>query len=525
MSHSDIAGILAERLTASEMDPADRLRALIKISVSLMATSDPDEVIEHILADGIELFPCEGCSIALHDEASDELLFFAMAGAAKTEPFRIPADRGLAGHAFKTGEAVITNNAPADPRFFRTVDQKTGFSTRSIICSPVRQRGRVIGVMQAINARRAGGFAAADLELLTAFAAMAGAALTRAQVEATTRRAAIAMRDENERRYRLLESASAPMQEVMASLRRVAPTRATVLLLGESGTGKEVLARELHRLSPRAAEPFVAVNCTALTPSLLESELFGHEKGAFTGASQAKKGKFELANGGTVFLDEIGDLPVDLQMKLLRVLQEREVDRVGGSKPVRVDVRIIAATNRDLQKAMEAGSFREDLYFRLNVVTLSLPPLRERPEDVPPLARHILERTCREIKRSLMSFDGEALALLSRYAWPGNVRELSNVIERAAVLCPATVIEARDLPPELRSGGAAGRAQAAPGGAAESIYADIAGASLSDQVETFKRKRIESALAASGGNQAQAAKLLGLHQSNLSRLMRSLGMR
>ncbi|HVY61357.1 MAG TPA: sigma 54-interacting transcriptional regulator, partial [Planctomycetota bacterium] len=340
---------------ASGDDPlAERLRALIRISVSLMAAVDVDEVLERILSVGTQLFGCEGCSIALHDEGPDELVFFAMAGDAKTEPFRIPADRGIAGYSFRRGEAVLANDAKRDPRFLAAVDASTGFTTRSIIAAPVKQLGRTLGVMEAVNSRRPEGFAAQDLELLGAFAAMAGAALTRARVEAAVRHSAAVLQDESDRRFRMLDSRNAGMREVVATLRRVAPSRATVLLLGESGTGKEVLARELHRLSPRAHEPFVAVNCTALTPSLLESELFGHEKGAFTGAQQARKGRFEMAEGGTIFLDEIGDLPVDLQTKLLRVLQEREVERVGGSRPLRVDVRVVAATNRDLEKALKA---------------------------------------------------------------------------------------------------------------------------------------------------------------------------
>jgi Nif-specific regulatory protein len=503
----------------AERDLATRLQALIRLSAALMAAAEVDDVLDQVLSSGTRLFACEGCSLALHDEASDELVFFAMAGEAKTEPFRIPAGGGVAGHVFASGKPVITNDAQRDPRFLRAVDASTGFTTRSIICAPVIQRGRTLGVMEAVNSRAERGFLADDLELLSAFAALAGAALTRARIEATVRRAATVMRDENERRYRLLDSRNPAVREVVAALRRVAPTRASVLLLGESGTGKEIMARELHRLSPRAAEPFVAVNCTALSPTLLESELFGHEKGAFTGAAQAKKGRFEVASGGTIFLDEIGDLPVELQTKLLRVLQEREIDRVGGSRPVQVDVRVVAATHCDLEKAMARGAFREDLYFRLNVVSLRLPPLRERPEDIPILARHLLERACEEVKRPPLSLDADALGLLERYRWPGNIRELANVVERAAVLCPGAVIEPADLPPEVRAGASAGASL--PDGLAP----PDGKTPLAAEVAAFKRRRIEQALAAAGGNQSRAAELLGLRQSNLSRLMRALGMR
>ena len=237
------------------------------------------------------------------------------------------------------------------------------------------------------------------------------------------------------------------------------------MLLGESGTGKEIFARAIHNWSERKNQPFVAINCVGLSRELLESELFGHEKGSFTGADQLKKGKMELANGGTVFLDEMGDVSQELQTKLLRFLQEREFDRVGGVKAIRVDVRVVAATNRDLDVAVKEGRFREDLYHRLNVVPITLPPLRERREDIPALAHHFLQRFAKEVKRSLSEISDEALGRLSAYDWPGNVRELANAIERAVVLAQGPEIAPHDLParivaaqPESRSDGASYRA-------------------------------------------------------------------
>ncbi len=301
--------------------------------------------------------------------------------------------------------------------------------------------------------------------------------------------------------------ASPRLKEAIQVAQQVAATSSTVLLLGESGTGKEVFARWIHRWSPRAKRPFVVVNCVALRDELLESELFGHEKGAFTGAHQMKQGKLEIANGGTVFLDEIGDFKLDLQAKLLRVIQEREFERVGGTKRICVDIRIIAATNRDLQKEVQGGRFREDLFFRLNVVTISLPPLREKKEDIPLLADFFLRRACHSVKKPLMKISSEAMEHLMGYHWPGNARELGNLIERAVVLARGAEIMPEDLP--LLRG---------PTSSDESYL----GKPYHDAVRHAQRDVIRHALQNSGGNQAKAAELLGLQRTYLARLIKKL---
>jgi DNA-binding NtrC family response regulator len=313
-------------------------------------------------------------------------------------------------------------------------------------------------------------------------------------------------------RYTTIVGHSPSMHAALEVTRRAAPTSATVLLLGESGTGKEVLARALHRWSTRAGRPFVVVNCVALSEELLESELFGHEKGAFTGAHQQKRGKLEVAHGGTVFLDEIGDIRPSLQAKLLRVLQDQTFERVGGTRPIRTDVRFVAATNRELDLAVRRGQFRLDLYYRLHVVTVTLPPLRERPDDVPALARHFLERYRREVKRDLTGVTPEALACLRRYPWPGNVRELENAIERAVVLADGPEIGLRDLPAEVRETGLAG-----------GLIRDGA-RSFHASIEEYKRGLIASALRRASGNRTQAARMLGLQRTYLSRIIRDLGL-
>jgi DNA-binding NtrC family response regulator len=296
------------------------------------------------------------------------------------------------------------------------------------------------------------------------------------------------------------------MRALYEQITRAARSTVSVLVLGETGVGKEVLARAIHERSPRAAGPLLELNCAALPPSLLESELFGHEKNAFTGANQARPGLLESADGGTVFLDEAGELPLPVQVKLLRVLEDRKVLRIGGRTPRKLDVRFVAATNRDLEAAVTAGSFRQDLYFRLNVVSFVIPPLRERVVEVGPLAEQFLAAAGRGLDRSTpLHISPEALLCLERYAWPGNVRELRNVMERAAVLAEGDVIAPTDLPGHL-TGAARSRAIAPPGAAATSTAESEA---LQPEAAT-ERQRIVEALERCGGNQTRAAKLLGM---------------
>jgi DNA-binding NtrC family response regulator len=305
------------------------------------------------------------------------------------------------------------------------------------------------------------------------------------------------------------------IRAAIQTAQKAAGTNSTVLLLGESGTGKEVFAQTIHQWSPRRDKPFVVVNCVALSEHLLESELFGHEKGAFTGAHQAKKGKFEAAHGGTVFLDEIGDMPASLQAKLLRILQDHEFERVGGTRPLSTDIRVLAATNRALDEAVRAGRFRADLFYRLNVIRIVLPPLRERREDVPGLAQHFLARYGAETKRHVRRIAADAMDLLQRHDWPGNVRELANTIERAVVLCAGDTITPADLAlPGVRL--PALSQDPIPVGEADGFHA---------QVNAYRRQVLMTALQRANGNHTQAAKLLGLHRTYFLRLLQRLDIR
>jgi DNA-binding NtrC family response regulator len=323
------------------------------------------------------------------------------------------------------------------------------------------------------------------------------------------------LREQLDARYGLehIVGDSPPMQEVVATLRQVAPSRATVLISGESGTGKELVAQALHRLSPRSEGPFVAVHCAALAPSLLESELFGHEKGAFTGAVERRIGRFEMADGGTLFLDEIGEIAPAVQVKILRVLEEHRLERVGGGRPIDVDVRLVAATNRDLQKMVAEGTFREDLFFRINVVAIHLPALRDRPGDIPMLAARFVAELAEEngVRQPVLA--PETLDAMAAYGWPGNVRELRNTVERMIVLAHGDTLTPRDLPAAIR---------AAIGGPA----AGRAGGPLSDGLTLgdAERRLIIAALEATGGNRVQAAKRLGISRRTLHRKINELNL-
>ncbi|MBI4590222.1 MAG: sigma-54-dependent Fis family transcriptional regulator [Candidatus Rokubacteria bacterium] len=301
---------------------------------------------------------------------------------------------------------------------------------------------------------------------------------------------------------------SGRMQELLSLVRRVAGSDATVLIRGESGTGKELIAKAIHYASPRAGGPLVSVNCAALPETLLESELFGHEKGAFTGAVSTRKGRFELADGGSLFLDEIGDLPLHLQVKLLRVVQEREFERVGSSRPIAVNVRLLAATHRDLEALVRDGRFRDDLYYRINVVTISLPPLRERREDIPLFLDHFVQKFARQNGKVISGLTREAREALLRYDYPGNVRELENLVERAVVLTRDEVIGLEDVPLSVK----------------EPEREVLEGASLTAVVEGIERRMIREALSRAGGIQTRAAELLGISERVLRYKLKKFGL-
>jgi Nif-specific regulatory protein len=383
---------------------------------------------------------------------------------------------------------------------------------RAFVCVPVNAGGRTIGALGALTRTRDNPDLQHACEFLTVVAGLIGQALSHATGPRRPRDAEV----EGVRAVKmprrpdlgsLIGTSDATLSMPEQAL-QVAPTRTTVLVRGESGTGKELVAELIHRNSPRAAGPLVKVNCAALPESLVEAELFGHERGAFTGALARRKGRFELADGGTVFLDEVAEITPATQAKLLRVLQERQYERVGGTETLRVDVRLIAATNRNLERALGDGTFREDLYYRLNVFTLCVPPLRERRPDILLLADHFVEKYAREHGKVVKRVSTPAIDMLMRYHWPGNVRELENCVERAVVLCDDAVIHSHHLPPTLQTAEGSGTM---PGG------------SLRQAVATLEREMISDALKTTRGNQAAAAKLLQSTERVVNYKVRKLG--
>jgi len=336
-------------------------------------------------------------------------------------------------------------------------------------------------------------------------------------------------------RYGLVGT-STEMQSIYDVISKVADTPSTVLITGESGTGKELVAKALHENSSRVNGPFIKINCAAIPKNLMESELFGYEKGAFTGATSSKPGRFELADGGTLFLDEIGEIPVEMQVKLLRAIQESEFERVGGLKTIKVDVRLITATNRDLEQEIQRGNFREDLYYRLNVVPLQIPPLRKRKGDIPLLVRHVIKKFNERLKKSVSGISDDALAALESHPWPGNIRELENVLERTILFTKGEVIQRVDLPEEIAAGGAPGAMPSTGGGededddSPEAVGAELSGdTSLKDIVRAetsrVERELIVKALDETGGNVTQAAKLLKISRKSLQMKMKEFGLR
>ena len=414
---------------------------------------------------------------------------------------RYKVGEGITGRVFETGRPFIVPDIKSEPLFLNRTKARGDIRKENIsfIGVPVKARNKVIGVLSVDRLFSASVEYEEDVRLLNIVASIIGQTVElHRMIEADKERLVqenTRLKDELTRRYSLpnIIGGTDTMQEVFHSVEVVSKSQSTALIRGESGTGKELIAKAIHYLSPRSKGAFIKFNCAAIPEGLLESELFGHEKGAFTGAINTKKGRFELAHGGTIFLDEIGDLPLALQPKILRVLQEREFERVGGEKTIKVDVRVIAATSRDLEKLLQAGQFREDLYFRLNVVPLFIPPLRERREDIPVLVDHFAEKFSAETGRKVR-FTEDAVLALTGYSWPGNVRELENVIERTVVMSSKTVVGADDLklmPLSMRN----------PGVEAEG---------LTPVVKEIEAKAIKDALVRTGWRQAAAARMLGI---------------
>jgi Nif-specific regulatory protein len=511
---------LAERLSGMAKEK-QKFAMLLEISRALSSVTDVDDLLGLILDQANRVTSAERGFLVLVGEGG-ELDFRAARSSGRED---IPdaereISRSIISQVARTGEALVIPNALSEPGWSEKRSVRE-LRILSVICVPLRTKGRVTGVVYLESRSVKGLFHETDLELLVAFSVQASIALENANLYGEVRRSRERLSEENFRlkselrkrfSYGGIIGGGSAMQTVYALIDKVVPSKVNVLVRGESGTGKELIAKIIHYNGPRAQKPFVRVNCAAIPETLLESELFGIEGGTATGVT-ARPGKFEIADGGTMFLDEIGDMSLVTQAKVLRAIQEKEFERVGGRQPIRVDVRLIAATNIALEKAIEERRFREDLYYRLNVVTILLPPLRERMDDVLSLVRHFLEKHCKEHGIEAKQFSAEAMDLLLSYEWPGNVRELENVVERAVILSSGPIIPCSDLPEPVRGN------RAGP-----PLVPLTWDRPLDDVVGAFEQRCIIAALEECAWVQTKAAEKLGMTERNLRYKMRKYGM-
>jgi len=510
-----LAAILHEgrTLVAGRQQDHERVRRLetvLRIANEWNQTRELAPLLAQMAEAATKLFAADRASIFLWDRRTHTLVGRPALGV-KGGELRVPDDRGVVGQVIQGGLPLRVDAATEPERIDRDVDARLGYHTESLLCVPLCGRsGRLFGAFELINKLGRGGFTAEDEAGLIELAAHAAVALENTQDREALISNSRRITEQAAQQVQLIGQSRA-IEALRSVIRRVADTDLAVLVLGENGTGKEIVAQSIHYLGGRRQKPFVAVNCAAIPDTLAESELFGHEKGAFTDARDTRPGKFELAAEGTLFLDEIGDLSLGCQAKLLRVLEEKVLVRVGGSTPIHTDARVLAATNQDLAEMVHQKRFREDLYFRINVVTIELPPLRERPGDVMLLAEHFLDEFCKKARRKVLTFSADARRRLESHPWPGNVRELRNLMERLAYLSPGDRIESEELAFILspRRGG-------------QMLVS--AGQPLAEATGEFQVEYITRSIEQAGGNMSQAAARLGLHRSNLYRKMRQLGM-
>jgi transcriptional regulator with GAF, ATPase, and Fis domain len=498
--------LLRELPASSEV--ARNLSALLKISRAVHGIRDLEELQAHLLDLVFEVVPASRGAILLADGAEQEFSSLYARTRQTGQAQLVRVSRTIARQVMRENVAILGVDVRGSDKL-REVESLAASEVRSLLCVPLTVFQRMIGCIYLDSTNPGSRFNEDHLQLMAAIAGVSSVALDNARRLQWLER-------ENQRltseisQDQTLVGESGKMKDVFQSLAKVAPKDSTVLITGESGTGKELAARALHRNSPRASKPFVAINCSAIPETLLESDLFGHERGAFTGAASQKKGRLEVADGGIVFLDEIGELAPALQVKLLRVLQEREFERVGGTHSIKVDIRLIAATNRDLNEAVRKGEFRQDLYYRLAVVQLEMPPLRDRKEDIPMLTRHFVQKYAKRCKVKPKPVAREAMAALVHYDWPGNVRELENAMERALVMGSSDEVLLEDLPDALLDQGPS---------------EEMTEGRYHAKVKELKKQLIIDAIEETGGNYVDAAGILGVHPNYLHRLIRNLGMK
>jgi transcriptional regulator with GAF, ATPase, and Fis domain len=485
---------------------ARNLSALLQICKAIGSLRDEQSLPWQLLGVIFDVIPAQRGAILLVDENTHEVRSQAAWDREHGPEHPVAVSREIVRRVIEEQVSLFGAAASAQTSISGTL---SGTPHRTVLSVPMLSNENSIGLIYLESDDAAAALTRDDFPLLTAVAALAVVGIQNARVVETLGNENQRLRAEVSLTHDMV-GRSPRMREVYQFIERVAPSDSTILIHGESGTGKELAARAIHKNSPRKSQPFVALNCAALTETLLESELFGHEKGAFTSAIAQKKGYLEVADGGTIFLDEIGELPAVLQAKLLRVLQEREFVRVGGTRPIKFNVRFLAATNKDLRKAVSEEKFRADLFHRLNVISITLPSLREHPEDIPSLAQHFVARHAKNCNRMVLGISEDGLACLTQYDWPGNVRELENAMERAVVVGASDRIMPEDLPDAV--------VESAKGGTS-------APAKYHDAIRDLKKDLILSSMEQGGGSVTEAAKLLGVHANYLHRLMRNLELR
>ena len=503
-----------------------QLELLYNVSRSLHALVELNDLIPVVVEKTKELLDVDGCSVILLDETGRELYFPWVspensAIAELLRNLRMPADKGIAGTVVQTGLSLLVPDVRRDARFYSQMDQQTGGDTQSILAAPLRTQHGIIGVIECINKRR-GEFTLSELTFLEALAATIAVSIENARLYETLKLSEARLRDEvallaRERpvrtRFTDIIGSGPAMDKVFRLVESAITSPITVLLQGETGSGKEVIARAIHFEGPRKDKAFVAVNCGAFSETLLESELFGYRKGAFTGANADKRGLLEAADGGTMLLDEIGDTPPSLQVKLLRVLEHGEFIPVGDTQVRKVNTRVISASNKDLQTEVRAGRFREDLYYRLSAFPIHVPPLRERREDIPLLVAYLLKRVAHKWGKGEVGVAPDAMDCLARYAWPGNVRELEHELERAVTLAgDAALLQAEHFSERILS--------ASTGGGRIRLSG-----SLKQARSTFEKDYIAHVLRTHNGNVSHAARTLGISRVMLQKKMKELGLR
>jgi Nif-specific regulatory protein len=534
---------------AGEADVA-RLRLLYDLGCAFTARIELNDLLPFIIEKCREALAAEGVAVLLLDRARNEFYFPYVADtdsevARRLSGHRFSATLGFAGVAVTTRKSLKIDDVQHDPRHYPGTDKTTGLATRNLIATPLNSPQGPIGVIEVVNYRDGPAFSEEDLHFLEALSGSIAIALDNARLYAEARQAEARLRAQvgvlrrdlaSQLRFDEMVGTGPSMAEVFRLIETAAASSITVLIEGETGTGKELVARGIHRASARADGPFLAMNCAAMPEALFESELFGHRRGAFTGAIRDQPGLFRAATGGTVFLDEVGEMPASMQAKLLRVLEQGEVIPLGESVPSRVDVRVLSATNRRLRSDVQEGKFRGDLFYRIAVFPIRLPPLRDRLEDIPILVQRFVKRASERQHKLVSGFDEAALAVLTAYSWPGNVRELQNEIERAVALAQGEgVMGLQQISSSIRdsvtvvenSEAISGNLSPKSGGSVsiEGVSRSNGGTTFRGARAVFEARFISDTLAQCDGNISRAAKLMGLSRVQLQRKIKEYGLR